>query len=65
MSGELVEIDIKYASRQVKNRYYYHFTAIDCASCWSYLKIYDDMDNNLITAFVNKFKHFFKCYLIV
>lgn len=40
--GELIEIDIKYVPRRVKNRRYYQFTAIDCATRWRYLKIYDD-----------------------
>lgn len=44
-SGELVEIDIKYVPKRVKNRRYYQFTAIDCASRWRYLKIYDDGSN--------------------
>ena len=39
--GELVEIDIKYVPRRLENRRYYQFTAIDCASRWRYLKIYD------------------------
>ena len=52
--GELVEIDIKYVPRRLKNRRYYQFTAIDCASRWRYLKIYDDMGNGSTIAFVNK-----------
>lgn len=40
--GELVEIDIKYVPRRVNGLRYYQFTAIDCASRWRYLKIYDD-----------------------
>ena len=43
--GELVEIDVKYAPDLVKNRQYYQFTAIDCASRWRYLKIYSDYSN--------------------
>lgn len=44
-SGELVEIDIKYVPDLVANRQYYQFTAIDCASRWRYLKIYEDYSN--------------------
>ena len=40
--GELVEIDVKYVPDLVGNKQYYQFTAIDCASRWRYLKIYDD-----------------------
>lgn len=44
-AGELVEIDIKYVPKMVENRQYYQFTAIDCATRWRYLKIYDDISN--------------------
>lgn len=44
-AGELVEIDIKYVPKMVENRQYYQFTAIDCATRWRYLKIYDDCSN--------------------
>lgn len=43
--GELFEIDVKYVPKRVKNKRYYQFTAIDCASRWRYLKIYDDLSN--------------------
>lgn len=52
--GELVEIDIKYVPRRVKNKRYYQFTAIDCASRWRYLEIYDDMGNGNAIRFLNK-----------
>lgn len=40
--GELVEIDVKFVPETIGNKRYYQFTAIDCASRWRYLKIYDD-----------------------
>lgn len=43
--GELVEIDVKYVPDLIGNKQYYQFTAIDCASRWRYLKIYDDYSN--------------------
>jgi len=43
--GELVEIDVKYVPDPVKNKKYYQFTAIDTASRWRYLKIYDSYSN--------------------
>lgn len=49
--GELVEIDIKYVPKKLKNKRYYQFTAIDCASRWRYLRIYDDMGNNSTLKF--------------
>ena len=44
--GELVEIDVKYVPDLIKNEQYYQFTAIDCASRWRYLKIYDNYSNS-------------------
>jgi len=52
--GELVEIDIKYVPRKLGNRRYYQFTAIDCASRWRYLRIYDDMGNGNAIKFLNE-----------
>lgn len=52
--GELVEIDIKYVPKRLGNRRYYQFTAIDCASRWRYLRIYDDMSNSSVIHFLNK-----------
>ncbi len=43
--GELVEIDVKYVPDLVENKQYYQFTAIDCASRWRCLKIYDNCSN--------------------
>lgn len=43
--GELVEIDVKYVPNLIENKQYYQFTAIDCASRWRYLKIYETYSN--------------------
>ena len=40
--GELVEIDVKYVPDKIKGQRYYQFTAIDCATRWRYLQVYDD-----------------------
>jgi len=40
--GELVEIDVKYVPGRVASRRYYQYTAIDTASRWRYLKVYDE-----------------------
>ena len=60
--GELVEIDVKYVPNLVGNEQYYQFTAIDCATRWRYLKIYDNYSNidsidffeTLMTSELNK-----------
>lgn len=44
--GELIEIDVKYVPSLVGNKQYYQFTAIDCASRWRYLKIYENYSNS-------------------
>ena len=43
--GELVEIDVKYVPGRLKNRRYYQYTAIDTASRWRHLAIYDEQSN--------------------
>lgn len=40
--GELIEIDVKYVPRSVVNKHYFQYTAIDTASRWRYLAIYDE-----------------------
>lgn len=52
--GELVEIDIKYVPDLVANKQYYQFTAIDCATRWRYLKIYDDFSNGNSMEFLKE-----------
>jgi transposase InsO family protein len=52
--GDLVEIDIKYVPKKLGNKRYYQFTAIDCASRWRYLKIYDNMGNGSAIDFLNQ-----------
>jgi transposase InsO family protein len=52
LPGELVEIDIKYVPGRVGGKKYYQYTAIDCASRWRYLKIYDNMTNHYTLQFV-------------
>jgi len=44
--GELMEIDVKFVPETIENKQYYQFTAIDCASRWRYLKIYDNYSNS-------------------
>jgi transposase InsO family protein len=52
--GELVEIDIKYVPKTLENKRYYQFTAIDCASRWRYLSVYDNMGNSEAIDFLNE-----------
>lgn len=52
--GDLVEVDIKYVPDRIGQKRYFQFTAIDCASRWRYLEIYDDMGNSRAIEFVAK-----------
>lgn len=52
--GELVEIDIKYVPGRLNKKRYYQFTAVDCASRWRYLRIYQDFSNYSAMLFVKK-----------
>lgn len=40
--GELVEIDVKHIPRGILGRKYYQYTAIDTASRWRHLEVYDE-----------------------
>jgi len=42
--GELVEIDVKYVPGRIANRRYFQYTAIDTASRWRYMEIYDEQN---------------------
>lgn len=52
--GELMEIDVKYVPGRVKNKRYYQYTAIDTASKWRYLKIYDEYTSYHSICFLKK-----------
>lgn len=52
--GELVEIDVKYVPEKIGAMRYYQFTAIDCATRWRYLEIYDDCSNYSSIKFLEK-----------
>ena len=43
--GELVEVDVKYVPNPIGGKKYYQYTAIDTASRWRYLRIYDEQSN--------------------
>jgi transposase InsO family protein len=43
--GELIEIDVKYVPNKLDGKRYFQYTAIDCASRWRYLAIYDDQSS--------------------
>jgi transposase InsO family protein len=42
LPGELVEIDVKYVPGTIAGRAYFQYTAIDTASRWRYLQVFDE-----------------------
>jgi transposase InsO family protein len=54
LPGEMVEIDVKYVPEKLNFRRYYQFTAIDCATRWRYLKIYDEQTNTNAIHFLEE-----------
>lgn len=40
--GELLEIDVKHVPGQIKGKKYYQYTAIDTASRWRHLEVFDE-----------------------
>lgn len=43
--GELVEVDVKYVPGSIAGRRYFQYTAIDTASRWRYLAVYDEQSS--------------------
>ena len=44
-AGELVEIDVKYVPGRIVGKRYYQYTAVDTASRWRHLAVYDEQTN--------------------
>jgi transposase-like protein len=57
--GELMEIDVKYVPGRVKNKRYYQYTAIDTASRWRYLKIYEEQTSYHSILFLKEVMNIF------
>lgn len=59
--GELLEIDVKYVPGYVAGRRYYQYTAIDTASRWRHLAVYDDQTSHhsirFLTEVISLFPH--------
>jgi len=53
-AGELIEIDVKYVPGRVVGKRYYQYTAIDTASRWRYLGIYDQQTNSHSVLFLQE-----------
>jgi transposase InsO family protein len=59
--GELLEIDVKYVPGKIAGRRYFQYTAIDTASRWRYLLVYDEQTTDHSIKFlmevINRFPH--------
>lgn len=59
--GELLEIDVKFVPGKLANRRYYQYTAIDTASRWRHLAVYDEQTTyhsiRFLTEVMELFKH--------
>lgn len=58
--GELIEIDVKYVPGSIANKRYYQYTAIDTASRWRYLKVYDEQSSFHSVQFLKEVMEQFK-----
>ncbi len=52
--GELIEIDVKYVPGRIAGKRYFQYTAIDCASRWRHLEVYDEQTNNHSVEFLRE-----------
>jgi len=57
--GELVEIDVKHVPGRVAGRKYYQYTAIDTASRWRHLEVFDEECTHHSIAFLKIVMHRF------
>ena len=59
--GEMVEIDVKYVPGFIKEKQYFQYTAIDCASRWRYLAIHEEQANyhsiRFLSEVIERFPH--------
>lgn len=52
--GELMEVDVKYVPQKLGGMQYFQYTAIDCASRWRHLAIYDQQSNGHSIDFLHE-----------
>jgi transposase len=52
--GQLVEIDVKYVPKKIDGKQYFQYTAIDVASRWRHLNVYDNQTNDHSICFLKE-----------
>jgi len=59
--GDIIEIDVKYVPGRIKGARYYQYTAVDTASRWRYLRIFEEYSNYCSIIFledvINRFEY--------
>lgn len=50
--GELLEVDVKYVPGTIENREYFQYTAIDTASRWRHLEVFDEQTTDHTIKFL-------------
>jgi len=64
-AGELVEIDVKYVPGRIVGKRYYQYTAIDTASKWRHLAVYDEQTNFHSILFLKEVIKIFKLIIFL
>lgn len=52
-AGELIEIDVKYVPGTIKNKEYFQYTAVDTASRWRHMEVFDEQSSFNSIRFLN------------
>jgi hypothetical protein len=58
--GELLEIDVKYVPGRIANKRYFQYTAIDTASRWRHLEVFDEQTSHHSIVFLKIVMEIFK-----
>lgn len=57
--GELIEIDVKYVPEKLSGRRYFQYTAIDVATRWRYLQVFDEQAKHHTVKFLGEVRRRF------
>ena len=58
-AGELIEIDVKYVPGRIVGKRYFQYTAIDTASRWRHLEVYEEQANHRSILFLQEVMRIF------
>lgn len=63
LPGWLIEIDVKFVPKKLGNKRYYQYTAIDVASRWRHIQIFDEQSNYNSIRFLQEVIRRFPCVI--